>query len=96
MNVEIVGNSEDGFVVNLRHDSSDAELKPCPFCESRRIEIVNTHTPAYWAECEDCGAKKDGLSFSVRSDKRSRVLAAHEKSFWSAIEQWNRRVAGAA
>ncbi|NTG00048.1 hypothetical protein G6L30_07930 [Agrobacterium rhizogenes] len=36
------------------------EILPCPFCGSENVDLANTHTPAFWVECEDCGAQVDG------------------------------------
>lgn len=64
------------------------EVKPCPFCGSGMIELENTHSAAYWMECQGCGAQVDGESFTNHPDNEESHLAAAQ----SARTAWNRRV----
>ena len=56
-----------------------AELKPCPFCGSGNIilvdSITNFYIPIHYAICRDCECR-----------------GASKKSKEQAIEAWNRRV----
>ena len=41
-----------------------ADLKPCPFCGSDRIEIYDLghqETPCWFATCNNCGAEISGF-----------------------------------
>ena len=43
----------------------DARLLPCPFCGMKSsLRVKNTHTAAFWVECDDgeggCGAQVHG------------------------------------
>lgn len=62
------------------------ELKPCPFCGSTNLELLNTWTAVYWVECK-CGVEVTGRAYP---DPDS--LEDHELAAKSAIERWNRRV----
>lgn len=55
-------------------------LLPCPFCGAEDLELVNTHTPSYWVECETCRAEAHGDS-----------LQTHTAAIRSAVDAWNRR-----
>jgi hypothetical protein len=43
-------------------DFPKIKLEHCPFCGSRDIALVNTHSPYYWLECQncDCQLTEDG------------------------------------
>lgn len=43
--------------------SENFDLKPCPFCGSRDLELSNTHTPCFWVECSNCEAQVSGDYF---------------------------------
>lgn len=64
----------------------EEEVKPCPFCGSADIALCNTHTAAYWMECQDCGAQVDGHSYASLDDDESHLASAR-----SALEAWNHR-----
>ena len=67
-------------------------VKPCPFCGSRDIELANTWTPSYWAECKVCGVqvrspnRKDWKRSDVANPKK------HLASARLALQAWNARV----
>lgn len=64
------------------------DAKPCPFCGCEDIEITNTHTPAYWAECTECGARIDSqYDETIPWEAEESYIA----SFRSACEAWNNR-----
>jgi capsular polysaccharide biosynthesis protein len=75
-------------VVSTIYDDRDPALLPCPFCgaPSHHLEVLNTHTPAYWVACMECGAEMYGQSAEGHYAKR-----AHRRAFLSAIAAWNRR-----
>ena len=63
---------EGGDVFHVALEPKD-EVNPCPFCGSRQIEIVNTWTPSYWAECQICG-----VEVHPRKDRKStRLNSSH-------------------
>lgn len=66
------------------------ELKPCPFCGSKKIEMhsFNIDTTC-WLECEKCGAS---ISREVGFSKKMSVKE-HDKKCWVALRRaWNKRV----
>lgn len=67
---------------------TDEEIKPCPFCGSDDIELCNTHTAAYWMECQECSAQVDGKSYEGASGKEEEN---HLMSAESAVQKWNCR-----
>lgn len=96
MKLEVYGDSKNGYAAHGEYEPGiDASLLPCPFCAGTIINVTNTHSPYYWAECKTCGAEVSGnfeVSFSgrrIRSEKACRWV--HEKSFHSAIKVWNTR-----
>lgn len=48
---------------DVEQEFKNIELLPCPFCGSRKPEVLNTHTPSYWVECDSCDAQISGRSF---------------------------------
>lgn len=82
---------EGGDVFHVALEPKD-EVNPCPFCGSRQIEIVNTWTPSYWAECQICGVEvhpRNAPSWG-RSDERD--PKKHLASARRALKAWNTRV----
>jgi len=65
----------------------EEEVNSCPFCGSVDIALCNTHTAAYWMECQDCGAEIDGKSYA-----NSNTAESHLASAKSALANWNHRV----
>ena len=61
-------------------------VRGCPFCGSRDIELCNTHTAAYWMECQKCGAQVNGTSYADFDDEESHLKAAR-----TALINWNHR-----
>jgi hypothetical protein len=51
------------------------ELKPCPFCGSSDICLANTHTAAFWVECQTCDAEARGDAFGYRGKKENALFA---------------------
>ena len=68
-----------------------AKLKPCPFCGSSELELVNTHTASCWVECLKCSGQCGGEYYCAKKGKSTKkhFVAAIR----SAIENWNRRQA---
>lgn len=93
MKLEIYGNSKKGFSAH-GEDNGEYDLEPCPFCDSSDVEITNTHSPSYWAECNNCGAQgPSGRTSSVRIARKTKsaVRRQHEEAFSKAHELWNTR-----
>ena len=65
------------------------ELLSCPFCGCEEAEVINTHTPSYWVECNNCNGSAHGECFNVGNKKSEKV--AHKMAFLSAIKAWNLR-----
>lgn len=87
------GRSQGGYSA---HGESDIEaLAECPFCASDNIEVSNTHTPCYHAECLACGAQgpRIGLAPNEKQHERTRVgvQRQHETKFKGAVKAWNTR-----
>lgn len=91
MNLEVHGNAKDGY---FGSGESDGEyLEPCPFCGSLNVTVSNTHTPSYWAECEDCGAQGPSSTYPKREARsRAGVRRQHKAALSEAVERWNRRM----
>lgn len=71
-------------------------LDHCPFCGSKRLELVNTHTPSYWVRCLKCGAEAHGNlpaggGSAITTERRALVL--HMRAMLLAVRKWNKRVA---
>jgi hypothetical protein len=70
-------------------------LDRCPFCGSKRLELVNTHTPSYWVRCLKCRAEAHGDlpvgGGSAIPDER-RALVLHLRAMRMAVRKWNKRV----
>lgn len=68
-------------------------LKPCPFCGSTDLEIVNTHTSSYWVTCQECGVEADSYSVEYEFPFKSpqEVYDAHMESARGGAETWNTR-----
>ena len=66
-----------------------AELRPCPFCGSGNIELINTHTPSCWVECLDCEGQAHGEPVRPKGNYQTRKH--FEQAIKSAIKAWNRR-----
>ena len=64
--------------------SGREHIKPCPFCGGCGI-LSHTWTAAYWMECEECGARRDGDSYDTKS------RTGHLRSARSALRNWNQR-----
>ena len=60
-----------------------AELKPCPFCGGKAIELVNL-TGDFYCICEQCKATTKMFGLHVTNDS---IENAKEK----ATNAWNRR-----
>lgn len=69
MNLKIYGS---GTHWSGNGESADESLKTCPFCTSLNIEVSNTHTPSYWAECRDCGAQGPRTTYPKREAEQRR------------------------
>lgn len=78
------------LVVNLRITKRD-KIKPCPFCGSSKLRLINTWTPCYWIECE-CGASLDAAYIVPKSEGRADELKAHHEAKKIVIQKWNRRI----
>lgn len=59
-----------------------AVLLPCPFCGCEEPELTNSHTPSFWIECPQCGARSGG------GDPVRRSYPAAMKA---AVDSWNQR-----
>ena len=35
------------------------QIKPCPFCGSKKVEVCRTNENACWIRCEKCGADSE-------------------------------------
>ncbi len=66
-------------------DFPDIKLKPCPFCGSEELELINTHTPYYWIECVSCCCEL------TCSGDYANTVADHKKAALNVIGKWNRR-----
>lgn len=94
MKLSIYGNKKDGF--SGHGESHHESLLCCPFCGCAEVNVVNTHSPSYWAECAGCGAKgSDGRSRSSKHpmSERSATLR-HVQAFTKAFRKWNTRYQG--
>lgn len=90
MKLKVYGDDKIGF--KGAGESDDEHLEPCPFCSSRSIVIHNTHTPSYWAECNDCGAEGPRTTYPRREARsRAGVRKQHEAVFTEAVILWNTR-----
>lgn len=93
MNIQVFGNAAHGFSASSECTTADiARLRECPFCGGRDMDIVNTHTPCYWVECNDCETQKhdvDGSGNPLPDEASAR--AAHEASVERVIAAWNTR-----
>jgi hypothetical protein len=72
----------------------DPRLDACPFCDSDEVDVSNTHTPYYNAECQQCGAEGPRNSVGdawTHSMSKSNVTTLHRQSFARAINDWNMR-----
>jgi len=78
--------STSGMILHAKLEGEEG-LKPCPFCGSTDLDILNTRTPVYWIKCYGCGAEVPGIIL-YRDDTEE----AHRKAAESAIERWNLRV----
>lgn len=96
MKLDIHGNRRTGYRGHGQYEPGvDHTPKPCPFCGGVKVEVWNTHTPYYWAQCEGCGAEIGGSYKPSREHFQSRESArrAHVRAFRSAMEAWNTRTA---
>jgi ribosomal protein L37AE/L43A len=78
------------MTIHLNKNNFVFKLEACPFCGSNNIELLNTHTPAYWIECDDCTANIHGKSYGNKKDMDD--INKHRASALSAIRKWNGRV----
>lgn len=67
------------------------DVKPCPFCGSRDLELQNTHTPSYRIECQSCPATISGEYGPDLVGGRYGSERQHRASAESAVAAWNRR-----
>jgi Lar family restriction alleviation protein len=66
------------------------ELKPCPFCGSTKVDIVDGSTFRWAAaECSECGARAGEVR--IPSYDKGTYEARIEKARQDAIEEWNTR-----
>lgn len=80
--------------MNLTLSSSErAKLLPCPFCGTggQALELCNTHTPAYWIQCQECGAEVHGEEFASSSGAKDVNKRLHVRAKRAAIAAWNQR-----
>lgn len=82
-------------------------LLACPFCCGDNLELQNTHTPAFWIACDDCGAEMHGECigdgpaegpFSYSASPSGPFEATldglppnYQEAALNAVEKWNRR-----
>lgn len=91
MNLQLYGDTKAGF--KATGESDGEHLEPCPFCGSEEVIVRNTHTPSYWAECMNCGAKGPNTTYPKREARsKSAVRRQHERAFREAVTLWNERV----
>lgn len=96
MKLEIYGTSKSGWSGHGENEPGELLLiKACPFCGSHEIEVSNTHTPYYTAQCSQCSAEGPraydrGDQWNRRTSKRA-TEAIHRLCFRDAIEAWNER-----
>ncbi len=76
---------KDADGVTIHAKLADEFIQPCPFCNSINVKLHNTHTAAYWMECE-CGAEISGIPSPHEND-----INAHKRAAMSALERWNHR-----
>ena len=76
--------SLDELIVRSPKDFPKYELKHCPFCGSNLPQLINTHTPSYWIECE-CGCELHSCG------DYNNTKQGHKKSALEVIEKWNER-----
>lgn len=74
-------------------ESTDEELKPCPFCGGENILVENTHTPSYRARCDECGAEGPEEAAYCNRPAPTRKIGEdlHRRAFKAAVEAWNFR-----
>ena len=72
------------------------DIKPCPFCGSFDLQLKNTHTAAYWIDCNSC--REDGFDIRVGGESFDEhyvsemiPLKNHKRAKKSALLAWNRR-----
>lgn len=81
MNLKLYGNAKEGFHAT---GESDAEhLEPCPFCRSNEVLVMNTHSPSYWAECQNCR--------HIRDARRAVRPLYAVRAFREAVTLWDER-----
>lgn len=90
MKLTIYGSDKEGY--HGSGNSEDEHLEPCPFCGSDFIKVHNTHTPSYWAECDNCGAQGPQTTYPSREARsRAGVKKQHTTVFQQAVDLWNTR-----
>jgi Lar family restriction alleviation protein len=95
MQLEVYGSAPNYSASGDYERGVDMPLRPCPFCGSENITVVNTHTPSYTAECEDCGAQGPGVYYDGKLRSKAQAERAHRETFDQAIVEWNTRNAEA-
>lgn len=65
-----------------------ATLKPCPFCDSTKVEVFYLDWEFYHVECDDCGTSGPKADLDEVED----CIPATAEAL--ACERWNRRVGG--
>lgn len=69
-------------------------LSCCPFCCGHDVQAINTWTPHYWVECNDCGAT--GPTSRTTEKTTFATLAAakreHRRAIEAAVAAWEARL----
>jgi len=87
-----LGDNKQGWSCGQFRKTDDDKLKPCPFCGGTNLEMVNTHTAAYWVQCETCGAEcGDPTPYGSRLMTKAFAMKIHRASFRRAAKAWNTR-----
>lgn len=96
LQLRIYGNATGGYHASGDYEANvDPELGACPFRGSQNVTAGNTHSPSYWAECEDCGAHGPhgdaGREGFKRIGTKVKCERLHRTAFSNAVEFWNKR-----
>lgn len=97
--LKIFGNKAEGYSASHEETGEYLDLLlDCPFCGERDdLDIVNTHTPSYNIECNNCGGTMVGGNpngyWGQPIRTTTRCAGLHAAAIEKAVERWNTRAA---
>ena len=77
-------------MINLTIEDGD-NVKPCPFCGEKCIDMWNTHRACYTVQCLECGAEITGKAYGSNVESSKLTRRHHSNAKLSALVAWNRR-----